>query len=229
MTQDSHVPMTSLALRNVAGLTLVLLAGGLAGCSTTMNERPWIGQTENDAKGGAVYLDLVRAEERAEAPLTDDKPSVVSLTRENWSPVLFVVPVDGVASRRTYTTEIYYADATARQRGEHPTPISSLELSGPTRTEQALEGLVNPFNAFGDLVMMPARMAVWWPWREVYSFPPSYWRGPEFVLRRPLAGTMADSVNGQVAPPPQGPSAPVLERPETPVQPAPERPEVPLR
>ncbi|HYE61070.1 MAG TPA: hypothetical protein VD997_03660 [Phycisphaerales bacterium] len=223
MTQDSHVINTPRAPLAPAALAITLLAG----CSTTMNERPWIGQTENNARGGAVYLDLVRAEERPEAPLTSDGPSVVSLTRENWRPMVFTVPVDGVASRRNYTTELHFTDTTARQRGEHPTALSALELSGPTRTEQALEGLVNPFNAFGDAVLMPARMAVHWPWREVYSFPPSYWRAPEYVLRRPLTADCALSQEHEVPPPAQAPAERPVERPEAPAGGVPERPETP--
>jgi hypothetical protein len=224
MTQDSHVLKNHRFLTVTGVLTLALLSG----CSTTMNERPWIGQTENNARGGAVYLEMVQGEERPEAPLTNDGPSLVSLSRDNWVPVVFTVPVDGVASRRAYTYQVTYADATARQRGQHPTPLSALELSGPTRMEQAWEGLANPFVTFGDFVLMPVRMVMHRPWREVYSFPPSFWRSPEYVLRRPT-GVAAETSQIDEVPPPasQPPAGQPVERPEAPSGSAPARPEAP--
>jgi hypothetical protein len=198
----------------------------LSGCSTTMNERPWIGQTENDARGGAVYLDLVRAEERPEAPLTNDPPSLTSLSRADWRPVVFTVPTDGVASRRAYTYELFFAKDTARQRGEHPTQLSALELSGSTRFEQAQEGLVNPFVTFGDAVLLIPRMVTHWPWREVYSFSPSYWRGTDYLLRKPEGARAVPSQREEVPPPAQPPVGQAVERADTPPA-VPERPEAP--
>ena len=213
-------------MRNLAILLSTAALAALSGCRTTMNERPWVGQTENDARGGAVYLDLVRSEERPEAPLTNDGPSLTSLARDNWRPVIFTSPVDGVASHRAYTYELQYADSTARQRDEHPTVLSALELSGNSRTEQALEGLANPFVTFGDAVLLVPRMIVHWPWREVYSFPPSYWRTPEYILRQPLPGSGIASQVEEVPPPAQAPLTTPLERPEAPVM---DRPEAPGR
>jgi hypothetical protein len=204
-------------MKTVAVATLGASIGLVGGCSTSMNERPWLGQTENMARGGVVYLEVVAAPERPEHPLVDDPPSLTSLDRSGWRPVAVVVPVDGVASRRTYAYEQLLTVSTARQRGDFPTEISALELSGGTRQVQALEGLANPLTALVDGLVMVPRMIVHCPAREVYNFPRSYWRADTTTLRGPLPGTQAVSA--------ERPEEVVSEPPA--VAPAPERPEAP--
>jgi hypothetical protein len=176
-------------------LLLLCAAAPLAGCNTDMNERPWIGQHENDAKGGLVLVELLRAEERAEVPTLDDGPSLVSLDRRNWAPMVVVSPVDGVAAHRSYANEGFIARATARQRGDHPTALSALDLSGTTRTEQWAESWLNPGIAFLDFALLVPRMVKHQPWDEAYTFPSQYWRAPTTVLRRLPAGTETPAVD----------------------------------
>lgn len=208
-------------MKRTSLLCLLCLAGAsLTACDTTMNERTWLGQHENNAKGGLVQLALLRADERAEGPVLDDSPSLLSLDRTNWAPTVVVSPVDGVAAHRSYANEGFIARATARQRGDHPNALSALDLSGTTRVEQWAESWLNPGIAFLDVALLVPRMVIHQPWEEAYTFPSQYWRAPATVLRRLPAGEA-----GAVADP--GPTLDVApaadtqpaQRPETPPEP----------
>ena len=201
-------------------LLLLCAAAPLTGCNTSMNERTWIGQHENDAKGGLVLIDMLRPDDRPEAPAVDDGPSLVSLERTNWAPTVVVSPVDGVAAHRAYASESHLTRATARQRGDHPTALSALDLSGRTRVVQWAESWSNPGVAFLDVFLLIPRMVVHHPWDEAYTFPSQYWRAPTTVLRRLPAGAETPAVDPgptlDVAP--TDAPEPVL-RPEAPEQP----------
>jgi len=158
--------------------TLVLIAIpalALASCSTG-NDRTWIGNP--DLKGGATELDAFREEGRPEASPTPDKPTLVSIDRSNWAPQVMVSQMDGVSGTRTYSMIILWADATARQRGQMPTAVSSLEISEDSYEDQVWEGVVSwPLSFVGGVLIIP-RMITHSPTREVRYFPRQYWRAP---------------------------------------------------
>ncbi len=193
-------------MMRVAGLMALGMLGACA--RTTRNERPWMGQKEAGEQYGVVYLDSIRPDIRPETAVIDDRPSLWSLTRENWEPMVFAVPPDGVASRRTYAHERFLTRETARQRGDYPTQLTATELGGDTRGVQAIEGVMNPFIALVDMIVLPARMIAESPYREVYAYPESYWRAAATTLRSPVADVY-------MGPPAPAPPPPATLAPET--------------
>ncbi|MBK7405623.1 MAG: hypothetical protein IPJ41_13615 [Phycisphaerales bacterium] len=55
-------------------------------------------------------------------------PSVTGLDRSNWEPVLFEVPVNGVAHSPTYAPPTFDLAGMPRQRGDEPTIENCLDL-----------------------------------------------------------------------------------------------------
>jgi hypothetical protein len=188
----------------------------MGGCTTTMNERPWMGQRENDARSGVVLVEVLRADERPEVPLVDDGPSLTSLDRSNWAPVVVTLPVDGVAAHRSYTNEKLLVRSTARQRGDYPTAVSSVDLSGNTRVEQWAESWLNPGIAFLDLVLLAPRMIAHSPTKEAYAFTTPHWRASTTVLRRLPDGSAPTIDPGTTGEANSSPSHSPASRPETP-------------
>src|SRR5689334_4851548 len=122
----------------------MMLTLPLAACSTG-NDRDWIGNPDLPVGGGpgAVYVDSLTDTGRPEAPPTSDGPSLTGLSRENWAGSVMMVPVDTTAATRTYLKTFMWTDATARQRGMMPSPLSSLELSGDSYLVQAEEAALS--------------------------------------------------------------------------------------
>jgi hypothetical protein len=188
--------------------TIALLAVAalpLAACSSG-NDRPWIGSA--DLNGGAVYLDAFREPARPEVSPGSDAPSLESISRTNWQPTVMVSPMEPVAATRTYAVNYLWADATARQRGQMPSAVSSLELSEGSEEDQLWEGVASgPLAMVGAIMIIP-RMITHSPTREVRYFPENYWRAPAWTLRKPL-GVEAPAESAppaepapQTAPPP---------------------------
>jgi hypothetical protein len=154
-----------------------------------------------------VHLDAFREPGRPETPPGPDAPSITSIARTNWQPMVIVSPIDSVAATRTYAVNYIWSDATARQRGQSPTPVSSLELTGGSEMTQMWESLASAPIAFAGGVMILPRMITHSPTREVRYFPEQYWRAPADTLRKPLAGTTEEA--------PASPAAAPAGRPET--------------
>jgi hypothetical protein len=147
----------------------------LAACSSG-NDRTYIGNP--DLRGGATELDGFREPARPELPPTPDQPTLISIDRSNWAPQVMVSQVDGVSATRAYSMIILWSDATARQRGQMPTAVSSLELSEDSETDQFWEGVASwPLSFVGGVLILP-RMITHSPTREVRFFPRQYWRAP---------------------------------------------------
>lgn len=91
------------------------------------------------------------------------------------------VPVYGVATNPTYTTQYRLTDETHRQRGEFPSAASSLDQFGDTQNEMRTEALAAPFVYVGDIILLIPRMIIQSPATEV--------RGPERVYARTDPGT----------------------------------------
>lgn len=108
-----------------------------------------------------------------------DVPTTLSLSRENWANTDVTVHPDALQTRRTYADHSTTPANTARQRGDHPSPRSALELSDTSRGAFYRESFFSPVQALGDLVMMPWRMYEHAPWKGTQASPiMSYWRAP---------------------------------------------------
>ncbi|MBC23637.1 MAG: hypothetical protein CMJ32_06950 [Phycisphaerae bacterium] len=93
-----------------------------------------------------------------------DQPSIVSLDRSGWSPIVVQVPRKQVEFQTTYVTNVRLADTTARERGEYPTATTALGPGGDC-CQLALEGPVAIFFSAADLVLAPVEMVCGrWPW-----------------------------------------------------------------
>ncbi len=102
----------------------------------------------------------------------------IGIDRSGWSPTPFVVPVDGTGHRPTYAVSLQMKNSTARQRGEFPTALSALELTGGYTDEQLVESLDSPVVVFGSALAIPVRMLIDPQWRTHYSPRWSYDRWP---------------------------------------------------
>jgi hypothetical protein len=162
----------------------------LAGCSIG-SDRPWM--ADPDLRSGAVDLAAFRDPGRPETPTnTPDVPSLVSIDRSNWAPQTMLSPMDGVSMIRTYAVNYMWTDSTARQRGQMPSPVSSLELMGDSQETQMWEAASSfPLAVLGAFMIIP-RMITHSPAREVRYFPEQYWRAPAETARTipgdPLTG-----------------------------------------
>lgn len=108
-----------------------------------------------------------------------DAPSTLSLARDNWQATDVTVHPDGLRTRPIYADRSTTPTNTARQRGDHPSPRSALELSDTSRGDFYRESFYSPVQALGDLVMMPWRMYKNAPWKGTQTSPTaSYWRAP---------------------------------------------------
>ena len=101
-----------------------------------------------------------------------------------------MVPVDTTAATRIYSYTVHYADATARQRGQMPTPMSSIETSGDSYWSQFEEAIYSPRLRLRQRLRppRPPRMVTHSPTHEVRYFPESFWarrhRSPPPPARR---------------------------------------------
>lgn len=108
-----------------------------------------------------------------------DAPTTLTLSRENWASTDVTIHPDGLQTRPIYADHSTTPANTARQRGDHPSPRSALELSDTSRGTFYRESFYSPIQALGDLVMMPWRMYKQAPWKGTQPSPVmSYWRAP---------------------------------------------------
>ncbi len=86
----------------------------------------------------------------------NDTPATAttSLTRSNWQPVDFIVPVDGTVHGPLWRWDPRPPRDTARQKALYPTAETALELAGPLGP-QAHEAFVAPFIAMGNAFAVP--------------------------------------------------------------------------
>lgn len=108
-----------------------------------------------------------------------DAPSTLSLSRDNWASTDVMIEPDELQTRRNYANHTTSTGNTARQRGDHPSPRSALELSDTSRGTFYRESFYSPVQALGDFVMLPWRMYKHAPWKGTQASPiMSYWRAP---------------------------------------------------
>ncbi|HEX2837394.1 MAG TPA: hypothetical protein VHN77_04625 [Phycisphaerales bacterium] len=166
-------------------LTLLCTAGALlAGCRADGNDRSALGTP--GSPNAVVLSNIHGAGTRSETPRRDDTPSIAGLSRAAWSRQSIVVPVEGTYAMRRYARSYQITDTTARQRGDFPTPLSSLELTGGTRDDQAVEILAaGPYAFYEGLVLIP-RLFFVPPCEEVRATPQEHWRAPVSTARYTL-------------------------------------------
>lgn len=138
---------------------MAALGAGLTGC-TSGNERISQGAYEPDNK---VVVSTF-ADTGGAPPPTSVGASYMDLNRSNWQRTTVLVPADGLASKPFYASEHMYGQATARQRGEQPTALSSLELEGDNPGTRLAEAALAPVWASWDFT----RMVLW----DVWTNPP---------------------------------------------------------
>lgn len=162
-------------MRVRALIASVSLAALLGGC-TVSNERLDVGE---------VLVPEAYEPQPEQPAFTGSEPSITSLSRADWGVMPYVVPVAGTAGNPTYTTDYHWTHDTARQRGQEPTAVSSLDMGGDTRSTRILEAVASGPIALWDMVTIVPRMFWTPPWREVRGPEESYWRAPATTPRRP--------------------------------------------
>lgn len=157
-------------------LTILAFASLLVGCRATGNDRTSLG---GSTLHNGVTLSVIHgAGERDEAGRTDDQASLQGLSRTAWARQTVVIPVEGTNAYRRYSRNYQITETTSRQRGDFPTPMSALELSGKTGDEQFVEALASgPYALYEGLVLVP-RMFFVRPCEEVRATPSEHWRAP---------------------------------------------------
>jgi len=147
--------MTTRTKRTNLTVTGLLGLGFLAsGCMTVRNERLVVGP---EGAPTTVHPAALWATE----PITQATgPSVTSASRDHWTEVTIVSVNDGVEHQEPFTRVPAWPtidQATARSRGEFPTPDSSVETGGSAGA-QVLEGFAWPVAIGADIVMAIPRM-----------------------------------------------------------------------
>ncbi|MBS0195915.1 MAG: hypothetical protein JSR77_04075 [Planctomycetes bacterium] len=162
-------------------LLLIIVACGLVGACTKGNNRVYQGDMAPDNRSQLnTFTDRGGA-----PPPTSTGASPAGLARNTWEPVTVLVPSDGLASKPYYTKQHFYAQNTARSRGEYPTAVTALELSND-KGKIWRETLESPLWAFWDAT----RMVGWdlWvtpEWNEHVYPRPDYWRAATTTQRVP--------------------------------------------
>jgi hypothetical protein len=187
----------------VKTLALIAIAAApLAACSEG-NDRMHTGSPELD--GGAVYLDSFQPTSRSEALSKPDAPSLTGVNRNNWTPMVVLSPMDGIAATRTYSVNHIWTDSTPRQLGRAPTAVSAIDISGDTGLTQFWEVAASaPLAAIGALMIIP-RMITHSPTREVRYFPEDYWRASPHIARKATPAPKPAEAP-EIATPPEAPA-----------------------
>lgn len=189
--------------RSATRLLLATACTALAACRSEVNDRTTLGAP---GAASAVRLsDIHGAGQRAETPRSDDATSLAGLSRASWTRQTVEVPVEGTYALRRYTRTYHMTETTSRQRGEFPTPMSTLELTGDTGNEQALEALVSgPYALYEGVVLIP-RLFFVRPCEEIRATPEEHWRAPvstmRFTAEQRAAATAAQQAQDPAAAP----------------------------
>ena len=171
---DCPVRPTLAALATATGL--------LAGCGfdRTIAERTTLG-----ANQPVWTLTPAMIVSEHDTPAT----ATISLTRSNWQPVDFIVPVDGTIHGPLWRWDARAPGETARDKALYPTAETALELTGPIGP-QVGEALMAPVVAFGNTLAMPV---------FVFRSPPGNFMSPSVATLykrsprgRAIAGTIPE-------------------------------------
>ncbi len=130
-------------------LALAALAALLTGCTSAENDRFRFG----DGAPLPVF-------QPAADTLTDPTPTVTSLDRSGWEPILLDVPVHGTAHQPTYAPSAFTSDALARYRGEYPTAETCLELAETDASEDIRFAAATHGMAIVDTALLIPRIII---------------------------------------------------------------------
>lgn len=204
-------------------LLLPFIPALLCGC-VSQNERNTIGNNLPVEAISEPAHELTAWDAGRPEAMADDAPSLSGVDRSDWNTVTYLVPVDGVGHRPIYRSDHRLLHYTARQRLEHPTAESALELDGqpqaPIHAEEVAETLSQPLIALGEAVLIVPRLIVEPQTRIDRSPLNSPQRMPGMPHARPVTG--ADPFPAAVALPPAPPpvGAPATPVPSVPGSPA---------
>lgn len=148
---------------------------------------------------------------------TPDAPSLTGLDRSAWPVTFFTVAQRDVEHQTLYRSRpISYTHTSAVQRGEYPTAENAGEdVTNGSRQDQALEGLVAPINAAGEVVMLIPR--------AIMARPTTPARGPTSPVERvPRSSALpaqdaANPPTRKPVPPPEVRTKPGTVTPTTPL------------
>ena len=88
---------------------------------------------------------------------------------------------DGTAHSPTYTHWVFFAEETARQRGEFPSALPALELPDKSDSQQVLEAGVAPIGALIDSFLIVPGLVFHPPWQTRWSPQLDYGRSRQIV------------------------------------------------
>lgn len=185
-------------------LALAALASCLAAGCVHRNERLTIGPVTGPQDGGVLLPAL--GGDPAQAVPTDASapppPAEPSLAVRSWPAVTVSAPVDGTWHRPLYGRPFFGAPATPRRAGDFPT-IDDAMLTDP-REGIISESMGGPLKAGADAALLPIRLVVVPPWKELRS--PSigaYDRQPRYTFS---GGVFVPAAPPAAEPSPQQPT-----------------------
>ncbi len=172
--------MLSTHPRPFAVLTLLVIAGAVTGCMSSVNDRSYVG-----------------VDPQAVAPL-EPLPYNAGhgLSRERWQATAIHVPVDGTAHRPTYNSNIRHTRVTPRQRGEMPTAESALDLSDTSLQAQVQEVPIQLGSAALDAVSIPGGLIAYHQAKTRFSPDVTYQR----TLRASAPAQASSPADASMAP-----------------------------
>lgn len=127
------------------GATLTL--GLLAGCNADRNGELSIG----DGAYSSATLDGARA-----SAIEGGRGGVVSVTRTDWDPLVYVVPLDTTAGGETFRfrEDIGWSKETARREGSFPSAEDAVDTAFDGEAEFG-HALASPFVAAAEVAVLP--------------------------------------------------------------------------
>jgi hypothetical protein len=161
-------------VRSFTFVPVVLGAALLCGCTRQANDRLVLGED--------IMLSAFAESVPEPAPATT---SVVGFDRSHWEPMVYEIPVNGVAHQPTYAPPTFGLDTLPRQRGEHPTALSSLDLGEPSSTADLGQMFRSHGQAVLDAALILPRLVIRPPTATNWSPRTSYERASAPVITAP--------------------------------------------
>jgi hypothetical protein len=177
-------------MRIAAKMLMAMMGVGLtalAGCTADGNSRVEMGDARIDPTRATTVRGISDSNARPERLTNDSSASLQGLSRAHWDRTTVLVPVDGVEGMPRYLREYPRTVATARQRGEFPTEMTALELSGDSEADQWTETLASPGWHLIQVAALPVRMIMHDPSQCVRHLPQQHWRAQVTTLRQSSA------------------------------------------
>lgn len=161
-------------------LVLIIGCAAVAGCSADRNGELTIGDDR-------VSPTIAGAEPSTD--LLGGTPGVVSLTREEWEPVVFEVPLDGTETGEDHGlhAKVDWNEETARRMGAYPTPEEAVDVEFDGDAE-VWHGIASPFVGAFEIVLMPVRFLTGEAYATRESPRGAYERSAHGAARAEVAG-----------------------------------------